>query len=423
MKPIDISPKDLATVRSILEKHVPEYEVRAFGSRVSWTAKGSSDLDLAIMTDKPLATVRLADLKEELSESDLPFKVDVGDWAAIKEGFRKIIETQAVRIYKPAGEPMVKMEFRKLHEVTDNFDSQRIPVKERDRKRGIFPYYGASGIIDYVDNYIFDGEYLLVAEDGENLKTRNTPIAFIAKGKYWVNNHAHIIRGNQLADTRYLLYALNNTEISGYLTGSTMPKLTQDNLKRIQIPYFPLSTQRAIASILGSLDDKIELNRQMNETLEATARAIYKSWFVDFDPVKAKAEGRRPFGMDDETAKLFPSGFEESKLGRIPKGWKAGDISDVSEINARTLSANDSLSETHYIEIRLADGGAYPAVRPDIISNIKRCIPHKEIIDKYETIAKPLFELAWKNREEAKTLANIRAQLLPRLLSGELSIS
>jgi len=90
--PIDISPKDLKTVINILNKHVPEYEVRAFGSRAKWTANDSSDLDLVIMTDKPLPTIKMAELKDDLSESDLPFKVDILDWADTKESFRKIIE-------------------------------------------------------------------------------------------------------------------------------------------------------------------------------------------------------------------------------------------------------------------------------------------------------------------------------------------
>ena len=113
-----------------------------------------------------------------------------------------------------------------LAELTENFDGQRIPVKESERKPGPYPYYGASGIVDRVDKYLFDGEYLLIAEDGENLRTQKTPIAFLARGKFWVNNHAHIVTGNVRADTRFLMYALNNGNISGYLTGSTMPKLT-----------------------------------------------------------------------------------------------------------------------------------------------------------------------------------------------------
>src|SRR6266852_2261601 len=95
---------------------------------------------------------------------------------------------------------------RPLGEITENFDGRRVPVKEADRRPGPYPYYGASGIVDHVDTYLFDGEYLLIAEDGENLRTRKTPIAFMASGRFWVNNHAHIVQGNQLANTAYLCY-------------------------------------------------------------------------------------------------------------------------------------------------------------------------------------------------------------------------
>ncbi|MFZ1403481.1 MAG: restriction endonuclease subunit S [Anaerolineae bacterium] len=230
---------------------------------------------------------------------------------------------------------------RPLGELAENLDSLRIPVKEADRRTGPYPYYGASGIVDYVDSFLFDGEYLLIAEDGENLRTRNTPVAFLASGRFWVNNHAHIVRGNSEADTRFLMYALTGADISGYLTGSTMPKLTQGNMNRIPILTPPLSEQRAIAHILGTLDDKIELNRRMNETLEAMARALFKSWFVDFDPVRAKAAGRDP-GLPKPLADLFPDSFEGSALGEIPKGWEVKKLGDLLELAyGKALKAED----------------------------------------------------------------------------------
>ena len=98
------------------------------------------------------------------------------------------------------------------------------------------------------------------------------------------------------------------------------------------LPVPPLDEQKAIAHILGTLDDKIELNQQMNRTLEAIARAIFKSWFVDFDPVRAKMDGRQPAGMDAATADLFPDSFEDSPLGKIPKGWKVTALGDLVDI-------------------------------------------------------------------------------------------
>ncbi len=220
--------------------------------------------------------------------------------------------------------------FVPLGELIENFDGRRVPVKEIERKPGPYPYYGASGIVDRVERYLFDGEYLLIGEDGENLRTRQTPIAFMAKGKFWVNNHAHIVRGNHRADTRFLSYALSQTDISCYLTGSTMPKLTQGNLNRLPVIAPPLVEQKAIAAVLGALDDKIELNRRMNATLEAMARALFQSWFVDFDPVRAKLDGRHPVGLDPATAALFPDSFEDPELGPIPKGWEVSKLKDLT---------------------------------------------------------------------------------------------
>ena len=134
----------------------------------------------------------------------------------------------------------------------------------------------------------------------------------------------------------FLVYALlakkpdllNMVDLAGHGTG----RLNTDELKSLEIAVpVDAGEQRAIAHILGTLDDKIELNRRMNETLEATARAIFKSWFVDFDPVRAKQEGREPAGMSAELAELFPDSFEDSELGEIPKGWDVHALDQVAD--------------------------------------------------------------------------------------------
>lgn len=114
--------------------------------------------------------------------------------------------------------------------------------------------------------------------------------------------------------------------------GTKMPRAKWDYAESLVLLLPPLPEQRAIARILGTLDDKIEANRRMNETLEAIARALFTSWFVDFDPVRAKAEGREPAGMDAETAALFPDSFEETELGEVPKGWEVKTVGDVLEL-------------------------------------------------------------------------------------------
>lgn len=132
------------------------------------------------------------------------------------------------------------------------------------------------------------------------------------------------------ADVRFVEYMFRflRRRIQHEASGSVQDNINLETLARLRFPLPPLPKQKAIADILGSLDDKIELNRKTNETLEAMARTIFKSWFVDFDPVVAKSEGRQPDGMDAETAKLFPDSFENSEIGRIPKGWTAGDVGD-----------------------------------------------------------------------------------------------
>ena len=236
-----------------------------------------------------------------------------------------------------------------LGDLTVNFDTRRKPVKESERRPGPFLYYGASGVVDRVDGYLFDGDYLLVGEDGENLRTRQTPIAFMAHGKFWVNNHAHIITGNAKASTHYLEYALLATDIGAYLTGAVMPKLTQGNLNRIEVRCPPRAVQDEIVGALGLLDDRIALLRETNATLEAIAQALFKSWFVDFDPVRAKSQGLAPAGIDEATATLFPAVFEESALGPVPKGWRATTLAEAFEINpSRSLRKG---AEAKYLEM------------------------------------------------------------------------
>lgn len=168
----------------------------------------------------------------------------------------------------------------KLGEVVNILDSRRVPLSSRQRelRHGKYPYYGAQGIIDYIDDYLFDGTYLLVAEDGENLKSKKQNIAQLVSGKYWVNNHAHIMESNGLCDIRYICYLLNVIDISGYITGSAQPKLNQANLLAISFSLPPLEVQKKIVNILSAIDDKIENNRRINDNLEQQAQALFDEW-------------------------------------------------------------------------------------------------------------------------------------------------
>ena len=142
-----------------------------------------------------------------------------------------------------------------------------------------------------------------------------------------------LVKDQKRVSTRYLYYLMcckwYRDEILASATGTTVKHTSPERIKRFRFQLPPLDQQRAIAHILGTIDDKIELNRRMNETLESIARAIFKSWFVDYCPVRAKADGRQPAGMDAETAALFPNSFEDSPMGKIPRGWHIGSVSEL----------------------------------------------------------------------------------------------
>lgn len=201
------------------------------------------------------------------------------------------------------------------------FNSQRKPVTAKDRKAGPYPYYGAAAIQDWVADYLFDGIFVLVGEDGTVETGDGKLMVQLAQGKIWVNNHAHVLQCETEDDTRYLAYALTQVDAGPFITGAAQPKINMGNLKRVTVPWPTPDIRTGISAIGRAIDDRIDLLRQANATLEAIAQALFKSWFVDFDPVRAKAEGREPEGMDAATAALFPSEFEESELGMIPRGW------------------------------------------------------------------------------------------------------
>jgi len=141
-----------------------------------------------------------------------------------------------------------------LGELAENLDSKRKPITSSQRKPGKIPYYGASGIVDYVEDYIFDGDYLLVSEDGANLLARSTPIAFSISGKNWVNNHAHILKFETKYERLFVEYYLNSIDLAPYITGAAQPKLNKKNLNSIKIPNPALEEKERIVKLLDQLD-------------------------------------------------------------------------------------------------------------------------------------------------------------------------
>jgi len=547
---IDIRPDHWAIVAEILLRHVPTCEVRAFGSRVTWTAKEYSDLDLAIVTTQPLGHLRMADLREAFEESDLSFKVDVLDLAVISKAFQKIIDKKYVVIQKGekkddgmAGGWRASI-YGKI--AADFFEE---PLRSLcDSKAGI--QTGPFGSQLHQEDYVPVGTPIITVEHlGENrilhngvprvsdgdrdrlsrYLLRKGDIVFSRVGSVdrralvrsaedgWMfSGRCLRVRPNpQKIDPGYLSYFFGlptfKEQIRAIAVGATMPSLNTTLLSDVLVPYpHDIAEQRAIAHILGTLDDKIELNRRMSETLEAMARALFKSWFVDFDPVRAKClcRGEVTSPLQKPIADLFPDSFEDSELGEIPKGWEVGMLADLSALNPEVWTKQTRPAELNYVDLsntkwgrieavtsyeradapsraqrvlrpgdtivgtvrpgngsyaficesgltgstgfaalrpqrteyaelvylaataadnvdtlaHLADGAAYPAVRPEVVAATPIVCATEGVSRQFSRAAGPLLAKVARNERESRTLAALRDALLPKLISGELRV-
>lgn len=351
-----------------------------------------------------------------------------------------------------------------LGEITSNFDSRRVPIKTSERRQGPYPYYGASGIIDSVEDYIFDGEYLLIAEDGENLRSRSTPIAFLAAGQFWVNNHAHVVQGNTQADTRFLAHLLSITEVSGYLTGSTQPKLTRRAMDSIELNIPPLETQQAIAEVLGALDDKIAANTKLAVTADELATAILRDsvesdHMVPLSTIATITMGSSPTGdtlNEVGNGTVFYQGVRDFGV-RFPatRVWttaparmaKLGDtLISVRAPVGRVNLANEDLcvgrglasaqssdgrpatlfhllkSSSHVWEPFEAEGTVFGSINKKQLAEISLPKIQPEKSPHLETKLGSIEARISRALDENETLVSTRDALLPQLMSGKLRV-
>ena len=368
---IDLNPKHLETIRHILAVYIPECEVRAFGSRVKWTAKDYSDLDLAVVGSEPLRLRQLRELTEAFEASYLPIQVDVVDWQSLSDGFKNVIaeKFEVIQEAKPARSNAQSVETNNRQDVRNvwqrrSFGECASLVRETvsPSDLGNAPYIGLEHIGEHTLSLLGHG----VASDVTSTKTQfkqgdilfgklrcyfrkvvRAPFDGICSTDIWVT------RAKDGVDQGFLFYCMASQSFVDFADsgseGTRMPRTQWDWVSKYEIPFPSLPEQRQIIHILSSLDEKIELNQQMNATLEAMARAIFKSWFVDFDPVRAKKEGREPVGMDAETAALFPSTFQDSPLGEMPEGWDVGTLGEIAQNVRRSAKVNEIDSDDVYV--------------------------------------------------------------------------
>ena len=211
------------------------------------------------------------------------------------------------------------------------------------KDKGKYRVFGSNGPIGWTSQPLAKGPGVILGRKGAYRGVQYSPEPF-----HVIDTAYYVVPKSEM-NMRWLYYAIIFNKLGDVDDGSPIPSTTRAAVNVMEMVVPPLPEQHRIADILGSLDDKIELNRKMNETLEAMARALFKSWFVDFDPVVAKSEGRQPEGMDAETAKLFPSSFEDSEIGRIPKGWKVGVFGDIASSRRSIIGVGEFPLGTAYI--------------------------------------------------------------------------
>ena len=382
------------------------------------------------------------------------------------------------------------MKYNKLRfdEITLNYDKKRIPLSamERTKRQGAFRYFGAQGVIDYVDDYIFDGKYLLIAEDGENLQSKRQNIAQIVEGKFWVNNHAHIVQCNEKCILEYLAYLINSKDVSGYITGSAQPKLSQANLNAMEFDIPSIKEQQNILSILLPIEQKIRINNAINNNLLEQLNQLFAEFSTrcewDNIPIGEIAEkvAMGPFGSNIKVSTFVESGvpiisgnhlrgyfLEEPSYNYIteehaeklknsivyPKDivfTHAGNIGQVAMIPVGCeypyyvlsqrqfyLRCNTDVTMPEYVLLFFhSKQGQYELLSyanqtgvPSIAqpaSNLKKiCLPIPPIEEQenWLSVVEPIIAMYQNSYQETKRLSALRDTLLPRLMSAELDVS
>jgi type I restriction enzyme S subunit len=375
-------------------------------------------------------------------------------------------------------------------------------LKADTRSPGKVPVFGTNGQCGWHDAPLAKAPGLILGRKGQG------PLGVEWCDKdFWVIDTAYYASTlTPDVDLKYLYHLVKYVGLNHLKDGTSNPTLSRDTFGAQLFPLPPLAEQKAIAAVLGALDDKIELNRRMNATLEAMARALFQSWFVDFDPVRAKLDGRPPAALDPATAAFFPDSFQDSALGEIPYGWRLGTLGELVQLRTDRVDATPAKDNIRYIALedmpaksidlsnfqlgsavnssitafRKGDvlfgsmrpyfhkvglaffdgitrtttfvlrprkdcfrhfallhfysddvvahsttasvGTTIPYVRWDSMESYRIPVPPDSLLGAFEKTVSPLVQRIAAQGEESRTLATLRDTLLPKLLSGELSV-
>jgi type I restriction enzyme S subunit len=378
-------------------------------------------------------------------------------------------------------------------------------LPERDRKPGRYGVYSSAGLVG-------SHEAAFVNSSGVVIGRKGTvgSVTYSAEPFWPIDTAFYVEDQPAIRDIRFTYYLLKTLDLHLMNTDSAVPGLNRENAHALEVRVPSIQMQKIIADFLQHLDDRITLLRETNITLEAIAQALFKSWFVDFDPVHAKMQGRTPEGMDEASAALFPDSFQWSELGAVPMGWKIGVLADLMQLHKGSInplnqpnvmfshyslpafdegqvpvfelgagirsnkttvppgavlvsklnphipriwlpSAIDSKAvcsteflpfvptsqtTTNFVYALLIEpsfmsamtqlvtgtSNSHQRIKPDSVLSLKHVVPQESIIKIFDEIISPLMDRMKATRQQIQSLSALRDRLLPRLISGQLSL-
>jgi type I restriction enzyme S subunit len=358
-----------------------------------------------------------------------------------------------------------------LGDVSVLLNNRRQPLSklERAKRFGPYPYYGAAGQLDSIDDFAFDGLHLLIGEDGTVVESSGCPMRQLVDGRFWVSNHAHVMRGAEESDTRFLYYALGSVDVAPHVTGSAQPKLSLGNLKKIKIPWPEISVRRAITEVLGALDDKIDSKRRVIEIANQYLSTCFHQFVsspttqsgrigdlaanlkLKIGEVAEKAVVMSAVASSELVASddFFSKRVYSKDIGKYLKVPRWAFAYNPSRINIGSIGLNSydvigavspvyvvaqSSSEVvaRWLELALktkavreqivafSSGSVRQVLRYEDFASIELPIPESEAIEDFGVRVLPVYKLIRQAHVEILALSSLRDVLMPELFSGRL---
>ena len=459
---IDVELKDLKIVKSVFARHLPYKQVWAYGSRVKWTATETSDLDCVVFgaTDS-----EIADAKEAFDESDIPFEVQLLNWETIPNDFKENIKEQYFVLQNKLDwkedilGTVLKVKYGKDHKFLAN---------------GSIPVYGSGGVIRYVNDSIYNDESILIPRKGSlnNILYKNKPF-WTVDTMFWSKID------KKMALPKFLYYQLTVIDYTSLNVGSTVPSLTVPVINQIKISLPPLPEQKAIASVLSSLDDKIDLLHRQNKTLESIAETLFRQWFIeeaqdDWEEGKlgdiCNITGGYAFKSKDFIENGVPvvkiKNISNNRVDLIDKQFVSQDVAlnvqqkfrltngdIVMAMTGATIGKIGLVNSFDYDFLLLnqrvavikgkyqallwfllntinledditneSNGAAQANISTNGIASVKIPKIYKKLAQEFNLVVEPIFDKILKNQKQIKTLESLRDTLLPKLISGNIRV-